>query len=70
MDSALQVADVKRLAMLFAKLRWLPGLGSWLFESGLLDAVASLAVIAAAVKILLFLDSGAVSFWLLLCFGP
>lgn len=56
--------------MLFAKFRWLPGLGSWLFESGLLDAVASLAVIAAAVKILLFLDSGAVSFWLLLCFGP
>jgi hypothetical protein len=56
--------------MLLAKLRWLLRLASWLFESGLLDVLASLAVIAAAVKILLFLDSGAVSFWLLLCFGP
>jgi|GEM_PF-5303734 len=61
---------MKRTTMLFAKLRWLSGLGSWLFESGLLDVIASIAVVAAAVKILLFVDGGAVSFWLLLCFGP
>ena len=64
------MAEVNRMSMLLAKLRWLPRLGSWLFESGLLDVIASLAVIAAAVRILWFLDSGAVSFWLLLCFGP
>ncbi|MEJ1171493.1 hypothetical protein [Variovorax sp. CCNWLW235] len=57
------------LAMLVAKLRWPRSLGALLFDTCLLDVLVSLALIAAAIKVLLFFDSGAVAFWLLLCFG-
>lgn len=60
---------MRRITMLFAKRRWPRSLGSWLFDTCLLDVLVSLALVAAGFKVLLFFDSGAVAFWLLLCFG-
>lgn len=59
---------MRSAAKLFAKLRWSRSLGSWLFDTCLLDVLIGLALIAAAFKVLLFIDRGAVAFWLLLCF--
>jgi hypothetical protein len=55
-------------AKLFAKLCWPGRLGSWLFDTCLLDILISLALIAAAFKLQLFIDRGAIAFWLLFCF--
>lgn len=56
--------------MLVAKLRRPRSLGTWLFDTCLFDVLVSLGLIAAATKVLLFFHSGAVAFWMLLCFGP
>lgn len=61
---------MRLIAMLVAKLRWPGGLGAWLSDTCLFDVLVILSLIAVAIKMLLFFDSGAVEFWLLLCFGP
>ena len=66
--SALELAHTRQTAKLFAKLCWPGRLGSWLFDACLLDILIDLALIAVAFKVQLFIDRGAIAFWLLFCF--
>jgi hypothetical protein len=60
---------MKPAVKLFAEFRWAQSLGSWLFDTWLLDVLTGFALIAAAFKLQRFIDGGAIGFWLLLCFG-
>jgi hypothetical protein len=66
--SALELAHTRQTAKLFAKLCWPGRLGSRLFDACLLDILIGLALIAVAFKVQLFIDHGAIAFWLLFCF--
>lgn len=66
--SALQLVDMRLTVKLFARFRWARSLGSWLFDTWLLDVLTGLALIAVALKLQRFIDDGAITFWLLLCF--